>query len=913
MLRYIAHAATGWGIVGLILLTPVAVGSVEAWAFASMEAVIFLMMAWSLLRYLVVADGSRAGIDRLVVVGGLFVAFVAFEMVPLPPSIERTISPSTFDLYQNSMPGWPDQALDDRPLGDIASTRFALLPTSAEIGSGASIPFAVIAKQTSHPTAQELGVAGKRVWRPLSLGNSITGPALLKLLAYLCLFAVILSYPSTDNDGLRFFRMLVSAILVAGVLAAVAALLGRLWPNGKVLWVYTPYDWPHGNPWGLRATGTFANPDHLADYLDMVLPLALTGFLRPSVLASRRLTMVRLFCGGAVILTGSSLLLTSSRAGWLGALIGLALLAELWRKRQRTSRTPHVPRFPACASLGLLVLSVLLVVGPGGRKQTDLRLGQAVGQSSIVSRLEPARLSLNMIRDFPMFGTGLGCWPEVFPHYARPPWSPIFWNATHNDYVQLGCETGLIGFGLVAWFFAGIVIRVWRGTQRLKHEHAVLTAAAVAALSAVGVHEFFDFSLQIPANALLFTVVLGIAARFTKDLSPQMLLVCASHSRLFGAIALVGAMALIPIALTQTTIPYPYNIQEPATLNEAYSLANAHPANATVHLMIARLLDDGALANYRVKELRSALWLEPINPFARDIYAQTLVQLGKRQEAFDQVSLSVSSSPMLSSHWYLQPRIIPWLSAMEQRAIERGFRSALANGYKSAVPNFAKYYDFRREFLAEADCYYEAATKGQDPILRAEYFVNAGTAYVKAGELHKAESSFLAACAETPEDSEPYEQLVRQVFGPEDNFSAAKTIVARGIKKGADPFNLYLVLGLAAQQFGNNVEAEAALRQALAMRPSSVEALVGLGDSEPAANNFDRAAHWLRMATNLSPSSADAFYDLGLANEGAYEYFCADLAFQRALALAPANQRFKEHYAEFRQKIIRNLSNTPKP
>jgi O-antigen ligase len=92
--------------------------------------------------------------------------------------------------------------------------------------------------------------------------------------------------------------------------------------------------------------------------------------------------------------------------------------------------------------LAMSALVVLLLVGPGGRAQTDARAMETVTQESLASRMELAASSLAMLRDFPLFGVGLGCWPEVFPRYRQPPWSPTFWNATHNDYVQMATETG---------------------------------------------------------------------------------------------------------------------------------------------------------------------------------------------------------------------------------------------------------------------------------------------------------------------------------------------------------------------------------------------------------------------------------------------------------------------------------------
>jgi O-antigen ligase/tetratricopeptide (TPR) repeat protein len=884
-----------------------------------MEVITFLLLALWLLKHLVVVEPRtfepQPGIFNLVLPAALLVALAAFQIAPLPPSFEAIISPATFELYQKSLPGWPDRPVYGESLP--ASSRpggLALLPSSSKVAEGAEVPFGKIDKQNTSATTRELKVEnrpGPR-WRPLSVDNSLAGQALLKLVAYLCLFFLVVFSPSGKKGESSLGRKLLRAALVAGVLVATVALVGRIFSNGKALWVFAPYDWAKGNPWGLRATGPFANPDHLADYLDLVLPLALVGFFMPAAFASRRCTAVRLFCAAAVILIASALLLTSSRGGWLGALLGFAVLAGLWPKSGRQHPMPGLAGMAAWACLGLFVLLVLLAVGPGGRTQTDVRLEETVARDSLVSRLQPAKVSLSMVRDFPLFGVGLGSWPEVFPHYAKPPWLPTFWNAAHNDYVQLGAETGLIGFGLLAWFFAATLGRIWRGMRLLRPEARVLEAGCLAGISAAGVHEFLDFPLQIPANALLFTILLAIAARMTAPESPS---VNASrqHMRLLCGIGLVSAVALIAAAITQGKIPYPYNLRPPATLAQAYSLENAHPADATVHLMLVRALADGTPSKYRMNELRAALWLEPTNPLPRDLYAQTLLQAGHKQEALSEMSRSVSFSPTLDSHFYLEPRLIPWLMPSEQRAVEAGFRAAVAHHFEGAVQNFGSYYDVLGNFPAEAAMYREAATREQDHMSRAGYFVDAGIAYTKAGELRKAEVSFDAASAATPEDSTAYEHLMLQVFGPQKNLAAAKATVAQGIERGADPFKLYLALGSAAQTSGNSGEAEAALQKAAAIRPSSLEPLIRIGALDLATDKFDQAATWLQRATRVDPSSAEAFYELGLADEGAYEYFAADQAYQQALALAPTDESFKAHYASFRQKLAQSKRDTLKP
>jgi len=106
------------------------------------------------------------------------------------------------------------------------------------------------------------------------------------------------------------------------------------------------------------------------------------------------------------------------------------------------------------ASAGVLALTIMLaLVGAKARSDVDLKLGQTFsGDVSFWMRFSVWKNSFAMIRDFPLFGVGLGSWAEILPHYQSPPWSSYFYFAhAHNDYIELIAETGLIGFALVVW------------------------------------------------------------------------------------------------------------------------------------------------------------------------------------------------------------------------------------------------------------------------------------------------------------------------------------------------------------------------------------------------------------------------------------------------------------------------------
>src|SRR5258707_2204985 len=79
------------------------------------------------------------------------------------------------------------------------------------------------------------------------------------------------------------------AILITGFIVAFVGLIERAAWNGKILWVFVPYDWGHPifEPL-LRARGPFVDPDHFAGYLAIIFPLALACAVFPNLLTPRK-------------------------------------------------------------------------------------------------------------------------------------------------------------------------------------------------------------------------------------------------------------------------------------------------------------------------------------------------------------------------------------------------------------------------------------------------------------------------------------------------------------------------------------------------------------------------------------------------------------------------------------------------
>jgi len=109
--------------------------------------------------------------------------------------------------------------------------------------------------------------------------------------------------------------------------------------NGKILWFFVPHDWGQPMPNGLpRASGPFVNPDHFANYLSLILPIALgCALFRTFMVSKAQQYGWWIFCGFTAFLVFTGILLSLSRGGWISVLVGIVILVWLssWGKEQR--------------------------------------------------------------------------------------------------------------------------------------------------------------------------------------------------------------------------------------------------------------------------------------------------------------------------------------------------------------------------------------------------------------------------------------------------------------------------------------------------------------------------------------------------------------------------------------------------
>jgi O-antigen ligase len=451
-----------YGLIALLVFSPLPQGSVLEWSVLVIElAAVLLAAAW-LLR--TPKPAINPYLERgLVWPRRLFLIFggvVVVQLIPLPRFLIRLVSPGTYAFLKAYSPEF-----------------------------------------------------GRRAFASLSLAP---GQTLREGLFYLALFLVGMVI---IHNITRFSQVqkLVTAIVLVGTFEALFGLF-ELSAGSPSLLFYSKT--LHLD----SVTGTFVNRNHLAGYLEMVLPLAVglilsrIGFfalrdekarfnwrqvvprLGGKALASNALLAL------SVIIMAVALIRSRSRSGAFLLFFTFLLFGEIIlyhfsgsRERQRVSRN-----FVNVSFIIILVVSMYVglgtVVNRFAEDDTLFRGGRTMFWGNVTS----------MIGDFPLAGTGLGTFASVYPRYDQSGFELRLPHA-HNDYLEAVSDVGLAGgLALIGGilFLMFKIFQTWR--QRRSMEIKGLAMGGLVSLVVMLFHSLTDFNLHIPANALLFTVILSL-------------------------------------------------------------------------------------------------------------------------------------------------------------------------------------------------------------------------------------------------------------------------------------------------------------------------------------------------------------------------------------------------------------------
>jgi O-antigen ligase len=376
------------------------------------------------------------------------------------------------------------------------------------------------------------GASGER--KSISMDVEASRVAVVSILFLLVLALIAANFLT----GKQRLRSLSTFLVFYGMALAVFGLIQSFTWDGAFYWL---------RPTRATGFGPFANRDHFAGYMEMLAPFPAALIATRAIRSEQRLAYG--FAGAMMIIASIASL---SRGGMLSLAVEGAFLAIWTWRTKSTFRTGATARARATTSAG-----VSIAVGPApavglfsgqhasvvprasfpetNRIAAFLRatlpiavfsaigaLGITwIGADPIVNRAAQTLTEINvdpgnyisrqwiwrdtwaMIRAHPITGAGIGAFETVYPMYAHNNGRAIV-AQSHNDYLQVVADCGLVGAILLVFFLALLYRSARRALSVEDHQMKGVALACSAGLIGILIHSLVDFNMQIPSNALLF-------------------------------------------------------------------------------------------------------------------------------------------------------------------------------------------------------------------------------------------------------------------------------------------------------------------------------------------------------------------------------------------------------------------------
>jgi O-antigen ligase len=281
--------------------------------------------------------------------------------------------------------------------------------------------------------------------------------------------AFLLALQITSVEREKFLRVLLIFAALLSILASFTALTS---PPGKMFWsldVATT----------LPTLGPFVYRNQYAAFVEAVLPLAIVRALLDRG-RSLMYTLVAAMLFASVVAGGS-------RAG------SILCMAEIVITPAVAFAQKRIGGRSLARVLAGSVAAVVLLTAIVGWETIWTRLQEPNPYSL---RAELVRSSIEMVRDRPLAGFGLGAWSYAYPAYAHFD-DGNFVNQAHNDWVQWAVEGG------IPFFLIMLAIAVWMARPAVRSLWGI-------GIVAVFLHCAVDYPMQQrPALAAFFFAMMG--------------------------------------------------------------------------------------------------------------------------------------------------------------------------------------------------------------------------------------------------------------------------------------------------------------------------------------------------------------------------------------------------------------------
>ncbi len=346
--------------------------------------------------------------------------------------------------------------------------------------------------------------------------------------------------------------------------------------------------------------GLFTNPAHLGEFIALCIPIGLLN-----AFSERKRSITAFYY---IITTFMFLILLpiNSRSAFLS--LFLMLIISILLYPQKPKKMILLSFLLILIGLGIInfkKMSKLYNIDPYKGKRTNVWIS-----------------SLKIIKEKPFFGIGIGNFKYGFLKHNFGTTGTIskfgkFAQFAHNEFLNIGAETGIIGMILLILFFIIFYKEILK-----EKEKSFSTMLSIICVSGILCQSMFDFNLHLPifSVVLIFLITIGIR----KQINEESLILTRFFS-VFSLILIIITTALVlseifykkgnyPIA--QRLVPFnsTYYLKTPSIDNLKKAM-KFDPLNASLHKKLADTYFNNNNLMHSLYHYKQAIRLSPYNAF----------------------------------------------------------------------------------------------------------------------------------------------------------------------------------------------------------------------------------------------------------------------------------------------------------
>ena len=273
-------------------------------------------------------------------------------------------------------------------------------------------------------------------------------------------------------------------------------------------------------------TSTLGQKNWISNYIAMIFPIVFSFFLLQKEKKFKIIYYILL----SVLY--ANIMICQSRGIWISIFVSSIIGFYFIYKIKLVKYFRENRKWLIILTLTFLIITIIYSTNNSLNKSSITVVQRAAttfdkSDTSINTRMLIWKITFNMIKDNPWFGSGIGTFKLNYQNYQADylqenPEDIKYWikaGEAHNEYLQIWAELGIIGLVLfltIIYFFYDLIIKFLNKVKKGNKENKIIVVGMLTGITCFLIHCLFSFPLHVPALGSAFFMMIGLTLRVTK-------------------------------------------------------------------------------------------------------------------------------------------------------------------------------------------------------------------------------------------------------------------------------------------------------------------------------------------------------------------------------------------------------------